>query len=231
MQFVKDIGTEDGFSKFNHLARTVASVCTDTRFACHENPDVAVWQLGDGMAIVDRFFKRPVVIVHDWFPHYEQYIDLARKVIFLGNFDHPEYSRAIHLSSYPYDIEKRLPADDIDVLVEGVFDGSCTDWVLERCTGKRVRMVCFPNDDPEFEEAQAELERRLGEVTNYLEVRKRVYELVLASYIRSAPLTLHCGSGNRGFLHSMAVSYGGITKKCDDRYTVSTVADLVKVLR
>lgn len=231
MQFVKDIGTEDGFSKYNHLARAVASICTDTRFSCHENPDVAVWQLGDGMAIADRFFKRPVVIVHDWYPQYEKYIDAAKKVIFLGTFDHPACSKAIHLASYPYNMEKRLPDDDIDVLVEGIFDGSCMDWVLERCEGKRVRMACFSNDDPDCEDAQSELERRLGEVSKSLDVCRRVPEIVLGTYIRSAPLTLHCGSGNRGFLHSMTVSYGGITEKCDDSYTVSTVADLAKVLR
>lgn len=231
MQFVKDIGSEDGFSKFNRLARVVASVCTDTRFACRENPDVAVWQLGDGMAVADCFFKRPIVIVHDWYPHYEKYVDLAGKVVFLGNFDHPACSKAVHLESYPYDVERRLPSDDIDVLVEGVFDGLCMDWVLERCEGRRVRMACFSNDDPDCDDAQTELETRLGEVAKSLDVKRRVYELVLSTYIRSAPLTLHCGSGKRGFLHSMTVSYSGITRGCDDSYRVSTVADLVRVLR
>lgn len=231
MQFVKDIGTEDGFSKYNRLARDVAAVCRDTRFSCHENPDVAVWQLGDGMAIADRFFKKPIVLVHDWYAHYEQYLDLAGKIVFLGNFDHPRYPRSFTLSSFPYDAEKRLPSDGIDVLVEGVFDGSSMDWVLERCEGKRVRMACFSNDDPDCDDAQTELEKRLGEVSKYLEVKRRVYELVLTTYIRSAPLTLHCGSGNRGFLHCVTVSYNGHTQKCDDSYTVSTLNDLLRVLR
>ena len=231
MQFVKDIGTEDGFSKFNRLARDVAAACRDTRFSCHENPDVAVWQLGDGMAIVDRFFKKPIVIVHDWYPHYEQYLELAGKIVFLGCFDHPQYRRSYSLSSFPYDKLNRLPNDDIDVLVEGVFDGSDMDWVLERCDGKRVRMACFSNDDPDCEEAQSELEKGLGNVAKYLDVKERVCELMLETYIRSVPLTIHCGSGNRGFLHSMAVSYGGCTKKCDDGYTVSTLVDLLNLLR
>ena len=230
MQFVKDISTEPGYSKINHLAVQVAKARPDTRYACPENPAVAVWQLGDGMAVVDRRFVRPVVIVHDWYPHYAKYLEKAGRIVFLGNFDHPEYPTAKTLASYPFDPEPKIPSDGTEVLVEGVYDGSCEDWVLGECEGKRVRFACFGNDDPDCDDAQGRLLAGIRGVASSVVESRRPSELMLLTYMRSADRVVHCGSGRRGFLHSAAVSYGGRSQTRDDGFTVSTILDLVALL-
>jgi hypothetical protein len=231
MQFVKDMGTESGFSKFNRLATQVAMRLHGTRYACHDNSDTAVWQLGDGMAIVDRYYRYPVVIVHDWFPQYERYLENARKVIFLGNFEHPSVKRSYTLEGYPYDPLPLLPFMGVEVLLYGVYDGSCHDMVIEQCRGKDVRFACFDNDDSECECKQAELFEELKTVAHGLDVSRKTSELMLETYARSSKLTLHCGSGTRGFLHGMAVAYGGKSQKCDDGYTVPAISAIVDLLR
>ena len=206
MQFTKDLGTEVGFSKFNHLAVEFAKVDLNVRFADNAElagNDIVVHQLGDGRAVYIPGCKRNVFLVHDWYPNYERYVHDAAKVVFLGHFDHPHVDRSTEVESYPVPKLPDLPNDGYEVLVTGMPDDDDVPAVLEKLSGfDNIRVVCY--DDGM--RLNGEIIGRLvaGLSGKRVEVKSRVSEPMLYAYIRNARTVVHVG-GHRGHLHSLAV--------------------------
>lgn len=232
MQFTKDLGAETGFSKFNHLAVEFAKIDLGIRYADSAElagNDVVVHQLGDGRAVYIPGCKRNVFLVHDWYPNYERYVHNAKKVIFLGHFDHPYVDRSVDVESYPVPKLDKVPNDGYEVLVTGMPDESDIPLAMEKLSGfDGIRVVCY--DDGM--QSNGEIISRLvdGLSGNRVEVKSRVSEPMLYTYVRNARTVVHVG-GHRGHLHSLAVLNANcISLTGDDSFVPADIRNVYNLL-
>lgn len=233
--FAKDLGSIEGESKYDMLAVSVArTIGITTKFAHpNYNADLAVSQIGDGLARIAHGRKQ-VCIFHDWFDAYEKYlVEPFSKIIFLGKFAHPAIDNSVTLASYPVSpvISSKMD-DDYPVLICGEYTSRCYDWILKTVDFigiDRVRVACYNEMYYNYADADTDYGILIDGIKNKgvsVDLRPKVPISLLFDYMASAYSIVHCG-GNRGLVHSMAVS----TNRCmsytgDDTYRPSAINEL-----
>ena len=237
--FAKDLGTDEGESKYDMLAVAVARNIQgeEVKFAKPGvHGKVAVSQFGDGKVLLECGDKN-VFLFHDWFDKYEKYLDKCQKAIFLGNFGHPDIKNAVKLSSYPVETVRELPKDtDCPVLVTGEYDSRCLDWLLDRISSlgdTALRISCYnvmknftETMCPEYFELIDKVSNLVGD-RDLVESNSHAPMCLLAAYMGAATHILHCG-GNRGMVHAMAVSTGRCESFTgDDKFTPAKINELI----
>lgn len=216
--FAKDLGADEGESKYDMLAVSMARRILSVRFSTPGAvPEIAVTQFGDGLARVVHG-TRNVLLFHDWFERYSRYIDKTYSAaVFLGAFDHPEMERSVSLNSYPVEtLPQRRMDQKYPLLVTGSSYELAGQWVIDRISELRpaaVRIACYSpmyRSSPYSDVRYRDLVESVGKLVSNVDVRPCAPICMLAEYMAASCTILHCG-GRRGMVHSMAVSTG----KCE----------------
>lgn len=211
IQFVKQtVGQE--CSKMNRLSTLVASYLHETRYfdaACHAT---AVTQCADGIVLGTPagWSGKRMLVLHDWNPAYRQQTFLAKTVVCVGRFDHPEFGRkTIHINSYPLDVDRfvEIPdATDYDVVIGGSLKADSADVLDGLLSGTeygRAAVVCrsVATGTAWVHEAISAVLKKHGVQVAVL--RRNLPECVLETMYLSAPAIVHLGDCGRGWLHSL----------------------------
>lgn len=243
MQFSRDLLVPDWHSKFNVLARMCAMY--DHR-SCWVNPacrDSIVVQCGDGRIIgpdgIEK--KNHILVLHDWDDKYGKMLDMATRVVTMGRIEGAPRD-AIALDSFPIpDIPVQPKHPDNDVLVAGQCTGAETlEFVRHVLEGldRSLSITVALYDGGSFKTAQAISGLVYGDTMSSFEKvswkQRQSYPMITALYL-TAGMVVHCGSGRRGFLHSMAVraasrGAGLITRTSDNDFEPSTIRQFLEAV-
>ena len=216
MQFTRDLRVPDGYSKYNLLATMCASVDHRSRWYNPESKDLIAVQCGEGRIIgPDGVEKRPhAVILHDWDDKYIPVLERAVKVVSLGKKEGAPDNTVV-LESFPLPPLRQQPVGkDSEILIAGqCVAPDDLEFALETVKGMDRNLSVTVALD---ERGSTGMDREILNFTHCDDLAgfdrvKRVkspsYHMIVALY-ESAGIILHCGSGTRGFLHSLAVKMG-----------------------
>ena len=217
MQFKRDIGNAMGYSKFNKLAIMCAKYDHRSKFYDAESTEPFAVQCGDGRIIApDGYEKKPHInIFHDWNEKYLPVFEHATKNIVLGTFYFPR--ACICMASYPLEDWPCLPLDThYDALIAGIpVMGDAMRPISEeifRFKGTK-HFATYDNGGTDEQKGFCRNFPTLQDGTRF--ITNGCSESLLNAYYRSAKTIFHVGSGNRGYLHALAVKY------CKDVHTVT----------
>jgi hypothetical protein len=212
IQFIRqEIGQE--CSKTNMFATSVASYLHDTRYFDMSSRAPVVVQCADGniQKVPGGWYGPRIVVLHDWFPNYKPAALLAKHVLCLGGFEHPDFGKkCIDLPSFPLDLDRfvHLPtAMDYDVVIGGALRENSLDALRKAFDASRFRkvaLVChtvFTGTARVFADLSAFLSHEGAEVVFR---RQNMPARVLETLYLSAPAIIHLGHCGRGWLHSLA---------------------------
>lgn len=214
MHFIKDIGSEQGWSKFDTLATWCASYAHGIRFYRPGVDGTVVQQAGDGRVLKApaEYRGRKRIILHDWYDHYMQYVTGCDYVYVLGDFEHPALPGIVRTyASFPVPQMHKLPFIGYDAVIGGEIGLADVDYVLDSLPDecRNVALVCSCGGELGVKRMlDAELVPEL--TANGVNVGYRNSHTglpLLISMYRSARCIIHCGSGNLGMLHSIAAMH------------------------
>ncbi len=243
MQFSRDLLVPDWHSKFNVLARLCAMY--DHR-SCWVHPDCrdkVVVQCGDGRVLgPDGIEKKPhILILHDWDDKYASMVEKATCIVTIGKIDGAP-DNSVVVDSFPI---PELPEQPIHPDNEILIAGQCLgEETIEYVNGildgldhsLSVTVALYDRGSFKVEKLISGLV--YGEsMTSFEKVswKKRQSYSMITSLYGTAGQIVHCGSGKRGFLHSMAVrsasrGAGLLTRTTDNDFEPATVEQFLAAL-
>ena len=217
----------------NLLAEMTAKWLHDVRWYDEASSDIVVIQCADNYVATPASTESPVVVLHDWRDKYLPYVETASKVVCLGNFQTPEFE-STRLESFPIEPDVDFASrNSFDLVVGGRPGENDAEYIKSHLTGEeRSILLCcnFDLDSPQ--------DSMLGEVfSDYpkdtrIVIRQDYSDVMVALAYRTAKRIIHCGSGTRGWLHSLAVKHCDniVTKTGDNSYTPSDVKEWIKII-
>lgn len=214
MQYCKDIGTEFFWSKLNLLSVACAKCNNTIRFYDKTVTDTVMMQAYFGRVLAPADFKnRRQIILHDYYSHYQQYVDGCQRVICIGQYDFPKFSiPTISFPSYPIDIDRyyMTPTNVYDVVIGGEIDGEADEeFILKSLPDtelKSIAVICSPMRDMNSKLNIAHVIDKLKEMHPGVKcyINSHTNNVMLDYLYRTAKYLIHVGDAKGGYLHSLA---------------------------